>query len=151
MIENTNAESSSCLVPSEECYDENGNIKKEVYMRQFPDFNKHDRKKTKKKVFKFLTENVGCQYFRLEILGTQFGCVFRMPYKLTQSENEQEEFFNELWSAIDATVDTVKAFDFVTANNYDALEIWGIDKEDNALIMFLYVYDAGVIEIGVNN
>ena len=149
MIKNTELESQSCFFPKEECFDENGNIKKEIYMRQFPDFTKHDKKMTKKKVLKFLEKNCENQYFRLEILDTPFGCVFRFLKDINQiTEQDKDSFFKELWDAIDSCVINIKAFDFVSKNNFDAMEIWGIDGDNEPTIMFLYPYDKGVIEIG---
>ena len=149
MIQNTELESQSCFFPKEDCFDENGNIKKEIYMRQFPDFTKHDKKMTKKKILKFLEKNCENHYFRLEILDTPFGCVFHFLKDINQiTEQDKDNFFKELWDAIDSCVINIKAFDFVSKNNFDAMEIWGIDGDNEPIIMFLYPYNKGVIEIG---
>ena len=149
MITDTNVESSSYVMPSDDCYDENGAIIKEVYMRQFPDFNKHERKMTKKKIYKFLEKNSKSKHFRLEIHQTPFGCNFYLTGNhYVPTERQKERFYKEIWEMIDSVVVNVKAFDFNTSENYDSLEIWGINENDKSVIMFLYVYDNGVVEIG---
>ena len=149
MITDTNVESSSYVMPTEECYDTEGKIIKEVYMRQFPDFNKHEIKMTKKKIYKFIEKNPKVKHYRLEVLGTPFGCNFYFTgNQYIPTERQKEKFFKEVWESIDSVVTNVKAFDFNTSENYDSLEIWGINENDKSVIMFLYIYDNGVIEIG---
>ena len=151
MIDNTSVESSSHVMPSDECYDENGQIIKEVYMRQFPDFTKHDRKMTRKKINKFIEKNPRARHFRVEKHQTPFGCnISFVGEQYVATEAQKETFFNAVWEIIDSCVVSVKAFDFNTKDNYDSIEIWGITDTDEAIILFLYVYDNGVIEIGEN-
>ena len=151
MIDNTSVESSSHVMPSDECYDENGQIIKEVYMRQFPDFTKHDRKMTRKKINKFIEKNPRARHFRIEKHQTPFGCNISFTgEQYVATEAQKETFFNAVWEIIDSCVVSVKAFDFNTKDNYDSIEIWGITDTDEAIILFLYVYDNGVIEIGEN-
>ena len=149
MIENTEMSGSSFAIPTEECFDENGKIKKEVYMRQFPDFTKHEKKMTKKKLFKLLEKNPRNKHYRLEIHQTSFGCNFYFTGEnYVPTEAQKNRFVKEVWDAIDSCVVNVKAFDFNTKDNYDSIEIWGINDQDESVILFLYVYDKGVIEIG---
>lgn len=149
MITDTNVESSSYVMPTEECYDAEGKVIKEVYMRQFPDFNKHEIKMTKKKIYKFIEKNPKVKHYRLEVLGTPLGCNFYFTgNQYIPTERQKEKFFKEVWESIDSVVTNVKAFDFNTSENYDSLEIWGINENDKSVIMFLYIYDNGVIEIG---
>ena len=151
MIQNTEVETSNYIMPTEECYDENGKIKKDVYMRQFPDFTKHDRKMTKKKINKFLEKNAGIKHFRVEILGTPYGCNIHFAGEhYTYTSAQEETFYNAVWEIIDSCVVNVKAFDFHSDKDYNSMEIWGIDDQDNSVILFLYTYDNGVIEIGEN-
>lgn len=151
MIDNTSVESSSHVMPSDECYDENGQIIKEVYMRQFPDFTKHDRKMTRKKINKFIEKNPRARHFRIEKHQTPFGCNISFAgEQYVATEAQKETFFNAVWEIIDSCVVSVKAFDFNVKDNYDSIEIWGITDTDEAVILFLYVYDNGVIEIGEN-
>lgn len=149
MINNTELETTSSIIPDNECYNEDGTIDKYKYMKQFSDFTKHEKKMTKKKVFKFLDKNSEIKHFRLEILDTSFGCNFYFTGDDDyHTERQKERFFKELWDAINSCVIAIKAFDFNVKDNYDCLEIWGIDDEGNSKILFLHTYANGVIEIG---
>lgn len=148
-VKDMNMESESALMPTPDCFDENGKIIKEKYMRQFPDFNKHDKKKTKKKVFKFIEHNERCKHYRLEIHQTPYGCNFHFNgEQYVPTEAQKETFFKSLWEAIESCVVSVKAFDFNVANDYHAMEIWGINDQDESVILFVYPYDSAVTEIG---
>lgn len=151
MINNTETESSSYIMPAEDCYDENGRVIKTKYMLQFPDFTKHDIKMTKKKVYKFLEKNERSKHFRMEIQDTPYGCNIAFAgEQYVPTEAQKERFFEAVWSLIDSTVVTVKAFDFNVADNWACLEIWGVNEEGQGIIMYLHTYDHGVIEIGEN-
>lgn len=146
MVENTQIESTNPIMPDEDCYNEEGKIVKEKYMRKLPDFNKHEIKMTRKKVFKFLDSHPTEKYFRLELQGTSFGCNF--VFTKNKNEEDYKEFFNELLDCIMSVVINIKAFDFNSPDNHDSLEIWGINESDESVILYVYPYGNGTIEIG---
>ena len=146
-IKNTDIESATAVLPSADCFDEEGNIVKEKYLRTLPDFTKHEIKMSRKKVFKFLDCHPTEIYYRLEIEKTPFGCNFVFTTD-NRTEDVYKKFFNELIDCIMSTVVTIKAFDFNVPNNHDSLEIWGINDQDEPVILYLYPYGAGTIEIG---
>ena len=127
---------------------QSGKIDKKEYMAQLPDMNKHDLKVgVKKRVFKFLDKNIDEKYFRLEIQDTPFGCNFNI---VTANNREQmkENFYIELMETVYSLMEKIKAFDFVAEDNSKALEVWGYTYENEPMILFLYCFGEGVIEIG---
>lgn len=125
-----------------------GTIAKKEYMAQLPDMNKHDLKVTvKKRFFKFLDKNPNEKYFRLEIQDSPFGCNFNIV-ATSNREQMKENFYSEVKLTVEDMLQTVKAFDFVSDDNDKAMEIWGYNYNNEPIVLFLYCYGEGVIEIG---
>ena len=142
-------DNSNYLNPKKECFNEDGTIDKYKYMLQFPNFTKHDKKRTKKKVFKFLDSHSREKYFRMEIQGTPYGVNFVFTdNQYIHTANQKEKFFKELWETIDSALWEVKNFDFNAKENNDSLEVWGTTQDGTATILFIYPHSQGTIEIG---
>lgn len=142
-------DNSSYLNPKADCFNEDGTIDKYKYLFQFPNFTKHDKKRTKKTVLKFLNAHPREKYFRMEIQGTPFGVNFTFTgNQYNHTSRQQERFFKELWDTIDSALWEVKALDFNAKDNKDSLEIWGVTQDGEPTILFVYPYSQGTIEIG---
>ena len=142
-------DNSSYLNPKADCFNEDGSIDKYKYMLQFPNFTKHDKKRTKKKIFKFLDEHSKEKYFRMEIQGTPYGVNFAFTGNwYTHTGRQKEKFFKELWETIDSALWEVKNFDFNAKENNDSLEVWGTTEDGEGRVLFIYPYSQGTILIG---
>ena len=135
------------LTPKAECFNEDGTIDKYKYLLQFPNFTKHDKKMTKKKVFKFLDTHSKEKYFRMEIQDSPYGINFVFPgTEYVHTERQKEKFFKEIWECLNGSLWEIKNFDF---NDIDktSLEIWGITEDNEPKIIFIYPNSHGTILI----
>lgn len=147
--QNTEIETTSgdYTIPKQEVFNEDGTIDKYKYLLQFPNFTKHERKMTKKKVFKFLEKHSKNKYFRMEIQGSPLGVNFVFTGNFyTSTDRQKQNFFKELWDCIDGTLWEVKNFDF-NDENKNSLEIWGITEDGTPTIIYVYPNKHGTIEV----
>ena len=135
------------MTPKADCFNEDGTIDKYNYLLQFPNLTKHERKMTKKKVFKFLDKYSKNKYFRLEIEGTSFGCNFIFTGEhYIHTSRQRENFFHELWETINSALWEVKKFDY-NSDDKESIEVWGITENEEPRILYLYPNPHGTIEI----
>lgn len=134
------------MTPKADCFNEDGTIDKYKYLLQFPNFTKHERKMTKKKILKFLNAHARETYFRLEIQDSPFGCNFVFLGEGIHTVRQQEKFIAELWDCINSVLWEVKNFNF-NSDDKESLEIWGVTEDGEPKILFLYPNSHGTIEI----
>lgn len=139
------SDSGDYTIPKADCFNEDGTIDKYKYLLQFPNFTKHERKMTKKKIAKFLNTNSSSFYFRLEVQGTPYGTNFVFKGNPT-SETLQAKFISELWDVVDSFLYEVKNFNY-SDDNKSSLEIWGTGEDQKPFILYLYPNPHGTVEI----
>ena len=125
-------------------FTEDGKVDKYKYMLTLNSLTKTDLKHKRKIVKKFF-EKTDNEYYRLNILGTDMGCVFHIEKDLLQDENYIKDITKEINNVIESCVMEIKAYDFNNSNDYNSLEIWGVNDKGEGVILFLFPYDEAVI------
>lgn len=141
------ASSSDYTIPKADCFNEDGSIDKYKYLLQFPNFTKHERKMTKKKISKFLEAHSKEKYFRLEVQGQPYGLNFVFAGNgVGITAKQKDDFYHKLWEAIYGTLYEIKNFDF-SDEIKTSIEIWGTTNTGDPMILYLYPNPHGTVEI----
>ena len=132
--------------PPEDCMTEDGKVDKYKYMLTLPSYTKKDLERTYKIVRKLVKENQN-RYYRLNVLGTDFGCIFDTLQKPSTDSDFIKNFNKEIVETVKTCVIDVKGFNFNNPNDYNSIEIWGVNDKGEGVILFLFPYDQAVFEV----
>lgn len=122
-----------------EYFTENGELIKTEVAKKLGAFNNSQIDDT---IYFFdnLTKAEENTYYRLEQLGTSFGIVYRY------TSGNIQLLFRDILEAIFSAVTSIVACGWANEQK-SGIEIWGLNKEGEGVILYFYPYDIGVTEI----